>query len=129
MISHNQTHIAVTEHKISWPVAGASFVTPGIYVVVSSKYNFLTSATIPIINLEDRVTIVSDNLSLLSNYTSALLEFWIWSDAKTMWCYHWWLLVKCNAALGLESSIVKEKTSNFEILWNPNWRCIHLWLN
>ena len=37
-----------------------------------------------------------NNLSPLSNSTSALLEFWIWSEAKPMWCYHWWLLVKTS---------------------------------
>ena len=35
-----------------------------------------------------------NNLSPLSISTSVLIEFWIWSEAKPMWCYDWWLPVK-----------------------------------
>ena len=49
---------------------------PGLFIQVTS-YD----------NLEHRLAIMSNKLSPLSNSTSALLEFWIWSDAKSTQCY------------------------------------------
>ena len=62
-------------------------------------------------NLEYRLTMMSDNFNPLCNSTSALLESWLWSDAKLTQCYYWWLLVMCSATLGQESFNVMKKTN------------------
>ena len=48
---------------------------------MDSQYNFLDFSNTSYDNVEHRLTIMLDNFNPLSNSTSALLEFWIWSDA------------------------------------------------
>ena len=112
-------------HSVNGPLVHSIWITQSHYS--SPKFRgdfnrytiqFLDFSSTSYYNLEHRLTIMSSNFNPLSNSTYALLEFWIWSDAKYTWCYHWWLLVMHNASPGLERSIVMGKPNKMVTIGN-----------